>query len=356
MSILVKFFSREKGTLFLEFKDKALMLSEREIAQIYREVKSVVAERETDLNEGCVKAILDNLAGRSVLAVGCGKGFLAAKMSAISQVTALDITVDSRLAARHTRVRFVAGNIEAPPFGDRQFDTVVCAHTHTLEHVQRFALAVSELRRVTKGRPVIVVPKQRPYRYTFEKGMSHSVDGARHWAQCWRLSQVGQQEHRVLQEPLDLSQIACGLRAVRDPVIGGEGGLHHVCGAHRALLHDRSRLRAAHRQDGSLRRVDDRDETLDVEHPQVAHRERPTLQRVGTEFPLAGAVPEILRLTRDLRDAFLIAVPDDRDDQPLRQRHGDAHVDLGVPAHRPAGKRGVEFGKGPQGQRRRPEH
>jgi ubiquinone/menaquinone biosynthesis C-methylase UbiE len=52
------------------------------------------------------------------------------------------------------------------PFGDASFDTVIC--THTLEHVRNIHQAVSELRRVTGRRLIIVVPKQRPYRYTFD--------------------------------------------------------------------------------------------------------------------------------------------------------------------------------------------
>ena len=39
--------------------------------------------------------------------------------------------------------------------------------THTLEHVQRIDLALAELRRVAKHRLIIVVPKERPYRYSF---------------------------------------------------------------------------------------------------------------------------------------------------------------------------------------------
>jgi ubiquinone/menaquinone biosynthesis C-methylase UbiE len=52
------------------------------------------------------------------------------------------------------------------PFAPCAFDTVIC--THTLEHVQNLTAAIDELRRVTRRRLIIVVPRQRPYRYTFD--------------------------------------------------------------------------------------------------------------------------------------------------------------------------------------------
>ena len=39
--------------------------------------------------------------------------------------------------------------------------------THTLEHVQHLGSALAELRRVAAKRLVVVVPRQRPYRVTF---------------------------------------------------------------------------------------------------------------------------------------------------------------------------------------------
>jgi|SaaInlStandDraft_3_1057020.scaffolds.fasta_scaffold240202_1 ubiquinone/menaquinone biosynthesis C-methylase UbiE len=62
------------------------------------------------------------------------------------------------------------GIIEHPalqsPLTFDSYDTVVC--THTLEHVQNISEAIIELRRVTKNRLIIVVPQQRPYKYTFD--------------------------------------------------------------------------------------------------------------------------------------------------------------------------------------------
>ena len=103
--------------------------------------------------------------GESVLEVGCGRGYLAGLLSNNYRVTASDLMASSNLRSKYPQVQFVEANIQSLPFKKSQFDTVVC--THTLEHVQDIFTALIELRRVTKKRLIIVVPKQRPYRYTF---------------------------------------------------------------------------------------------------------------------------------------------------------------------------------------------
>jgi ubiquinone/menaquinone biosynthesis C-methylase UbiE len=80
-------------------------------------------------------------------------------------VTATDIVLDESAVARYPDVNFTAANVEDLPFPDRSFDTVVC--THTLEHVQNLQQAIGELRRVARRRVIIVVPRQRPYKYGF---------------------------------------------------------------------------------------------------------------------------------------------------------------------------------------------
>ena len=63
------------------------------------------------------------------------------------------------------QVTFYEDNVETLKFSDKEFDTVIC--THTLEHVRNMHLAISELRRVGK-KLIIIVPKQRAYKYTFD--------------------------------------------------------------------------------------------------------------------------------------------------------------------------------------------
>jgi len=158
-------FGRHAET-FRSFKDRAHDLSPEEFRRVYAETAPVHLERPTDLNAACLRRIRARIAGRTVLEVGCGRGHLAGLLATAHDVTACDIAIDRALPARHPRVTFREENVERLSFADRAFDTVVC--THTLEHVQDLDAAVRELRRVARRRLIVVVPRQRPYRYTFD--------------------------------------------------------------------------------------------------------------------------------------------------------------------------------------------
>ncbi|MDZ7762755.1 MAG: methyltransferase domain-containing protein [Desulfovermiculus sp.] len=71
-----------------------------------------------------------------------------------------------RTVRDYPQVTFRQAELPLLPFIDQMFDTVVC--THTLEHIPDIRQAVKELRRVAKKRLIIVLPRQRPYRYTFD--------------------------------------------------------------------------------------------------------------------------------------------------------------------------------------------
>ncbi|HTF62930.1 MAG TPA: class I SAM-dependent methyltransferase [Edaphobacter sp.] len=166
MKIPFKLLYKDKAHVFWDFKGKASQMTAREFYDAYQEIKTVLMERETDLNEGCIDEIFRQIGGQTVLDVGCGQCFLAGKMSKKYQVTAVDIAIDPALNVRYSNINFMEANMEKLPFRNGEFDTVVCAHT--LEHVQNIFPAISELRRVTKKRLIVVVPKQRPYKYTFD--------------------------------------------------------------------------------------------------------------------------------------------------------------------------------------------
>ncbi len=151
---------------FLGFKQTAMAMTEQEFLGVYERVQPVLIERETDLNTQCVEEILRNLVGQTVLEVGSGRGLLAKKMSKQSRVTAVDIMIDPQLRNQHPEIDWREANMERLPFEDDCFDTVVA--THTLEHIQNVFQGIQELRRVTRRRLIIVVPKQRPYKHTFD--------------------------------------------------------------------------------------------------------------------------------------------------------------------------------------------
>ncbi|MBI5227683.1 class I SAM-dependent methyltransferase [Candidatus Micrarchaeota archaeon] len=157
----------KKVHTFIDFKEKAHLLSEREFAEVYENVSDVNLKRETDLNRGCFSKILDSVKGNSVLDIGAGKCVLAAEINKMGKsVTAADIVISNEIKEKFPTLIFKEANVEQMPFKDKVFDTVVC--THTLEHVRNLANAIKELRRVCKKRLIVVVPKQRHYRYTFD--------------------------------------------------------------------------------------------------------------------------------------------------------------------------------------------
>ncbi len=156
-----------KAKIFFNFKDRAPFMTEEEFSRVYEDIDKVLIEREIELNNDCIEEILKNTGGESVLEVGCGKAWLSNKIEELGyKVTAVDVYINNEIKLRYPKITFKNGNVEHLPFEDSSFDTVVC--THTLEHVQNLTQSIAELRRVCKKRLIIVVPKQRPYRYTFD--------------------------------------------------------------------------------------------------------------------------------------------------------------------------------------------
>lgn len=166
MYVPFRIFFGNKYSLFMDFKEKAKSMSKEEFQKANYDSFDVLIDRATDLNEKCIDKIIADIAGKEVLEVGCGKGFLTDLIATKGfVVTGVDLSV------RHTKrnnlnITYLDGDIENLNFKDNSFETVVC--THTLEHVQNFDRAVAELRRVTKKRLIIVVPMQKEFRYTFD--------------------------------------------------------------------------------------------------------------------------------------------------------------------------------------------
>lgn len=155
-----------KSEGFFNFKDRVYDMSFEEFKGTYESLESVHIQRETDLNEACIDEILNNIKGGNVLEVGCGRAYLAQKIESKANLIACDMVISTSLRSKYPRLDLREADIENLPFEDGEFDTVVC--THTLEHVLDLKKAISELRRVVSKRLIIVVPKQRPYKYTFD--------------------------------------------------------------------------------------------------------------------------------------------------------------------------------------------
>jgi ubiquinone/menaquinone biosynthesis C-methylase UbiE len=154
----------------LDFKEKAFAMSDAEIASAYARLAAGVDRyRGSDTSEGQMRALVAATVGATVLEVGAGNGELTERLAAAGHaVTAVEVARHSldAIRARTPAVRAVAAGLPHLPFADRSFDTVVCAHT--LEHIPRVWDAAAELRRVAARRLLVVVPRQRYYRYTID--------------------------------------------------------------------------------------------------------------------------------------------------------------------------------------------
>lgn len=149
---------------FTTFKARAPFLTPREFRAWYARTADLHLSRPTDLTRRVAEAVLAAVEGEAVLDVGAGRGWLLARLAARGwgPVVGVDVTPPRGAPGAHLAV----ADAEALPFRDGAFDTVTCCHV--LEHVQDAAAAVRELRRVARRRLVVVVPRQREYRATFD--------------------------------------------------------------------------------------------------------------------------------------------------------------------------------------------
>lgn len=147
------------------FRERAAFLTDEEYEELYREHPRV--HEDTDNSEACIQAIARDILGGSAVDVGCGTGALLRRVRAarpeLAALTGVDFVIDPALT--DPGIDYLAAKVEALPFADKAFDTVIC--THVIEHIVDYRAAIAELRRVARRRLIIVVPREREYRYTF---------------------------------------------------------------------------------------------------------------------------------------------------------------------------------------------
>jgi ubiquinone/menaquinone biosynthesis C-methylase UbiE len=151
--------------LFFEFREKGFGMSDEEIGKVYEIMNKNCLMSGCDLNKICIEEIIKDIKGESILDAGCGRGFLISKLIGKYKVSGADVVIEKDLKEIYPKAKFFEVNIEKLPFKDKSFDTVICSHT--LEHCRDIRKAVSELRRVTRKRLIIVIPRERPYKFGF---------------------------------------------------------------------------------------------------------------------------------------------------------------------------------------------
>ncbi|WP_050604141.1 bifunctional 2-polyprenyl-6-hydroxyphenol methylase/3-demethylubiquinol 3-O-methyltransferase UbiG [Ruegeria sp. 6PALISEP08] len=155
----------EHITRLAAFRERAPFLTDEEYETLYRDHPRV--HDGTDNSEACIDRVAKDLVGGSICDVGCGTGVLLQRIRAlrpdITYLTGVDFVVDDAEALDN--ITYVAARIEDLPFEDNRFDTVIC--THVIEHLLDYRRAIAELRRVARKRVIIVVPREREYRYSF---------------------------------------------------------------------------------------------------------------------------------------------------------------------------------------------
>lgn len=152
----------------LDFKRKAPFMSDEEFISAYKDfhpiTKPYITKRQTSF-------LLDNIVGNTILEVGAGSGYFSILASKKGfDVLATDVSeenlniIQKNAAIAGVKIKTRIADIESLPFPDKSFDTVVS--TYTLEHIRKPYVAVQELLRVCRYCVMVIVPKERYYRYT----------------------------------------------------------------------------------------------------------------------------------------------------------------------------------------------
>ncbi|MBD3307937.1 methyltransferase domain-containing protein [candidate division KSB3 bacterium] len=153
----------------VDFKRNAPHMTLEQFQHAYEQLMPM--KRQTDMTPKTMAFVLNHLLGDTILEVGCGNGDMSIACAEQGyHVLATDLAeqnlqqLRTRLGTSPLRLDTQVANIEQLPFDDNAFDVTLCLHT--LEHVRDLCAAIAELKRVTRKRLIVIVPRQRYYRYT----------------------------------------------------------------------------------------------------------------------------------------------------------------------------------------------
>lgn len=150
------------------FRADIAFVDEETYAAIYAGLPPV--HEAGDNSSACLAEIAARASGGRICDVGCGHGRVLGMLSDQphlhgSELHGVDFRIAEAIEARFREIRFTQAKIESLPFPDGHFDTVIA--THILEHILDIEAAISELRRISSDKLIIVVPREREYAFTF---------------------------------------------------------------------------------------------------------------------------------------------------------------------------------------------
>lgn len=154
-----------------DFKEKVFYMSDDEFSEAYNAIAKSSMLVSSNIDNYQINHVCRNVKGSSILEIGAGNGELSLILARKGyKVTASDISVNNinfineKILEANISFKTAIVNVENIPYPDKSFDTVICLHT--LEHVRNLTKAVSELKRVTKKRVIVIVPRERYFRYS----------------------------------------------------------------------------------------------------------------------------------------------------------------------------------------------
>jgi ubiquinone/menaquinone biosynthesis C-methylase UbiE len=151
----------------IDFKRKAPLMTNQQFRDAYERLYPMDS---SDMTPRTTAFVMEHLRGKSLLEVGCGDGAIALRCAQSGyEVMATDLTQGNldavrAKAGRQGTLSTRQADVEQLPFDDHSFDTTICLHV--LEHVRNLPRAVAELKRVTRKRLIVIVPRERYHRYT----------------------------------------------------------------------------------------------------------------------------------------------------------------------------------------------
>jgi ubiquinone/menaquinone biosynthesis C-methylase UbiE len=154
--------------LHKELKQKAIYYSQKKIKNYYCLAKKL--NNRTDNSEKIMEKIISSIKGTNILDVGCGSGYLLEKLRnkyPNYKLTGTEINIKKIPKQKKLNINFVEIDILNIDKLKIFYDTVIC--THVLEHILDIRSAYLKLKKICKKRLIIVCPKERPYKYTFNE-------------------------------------------------------------------------------------------------------------------------------------------------------------------------------------------